>query len=312
MKTEVLKIRNTVYGAIHNYFRTAGFFEVAPPILTSFSCEVACVGGSDLISVNYYDKKAYLSQSGQLYLEALAMQLDKVYCIDPAFRAEATMLATHLSEFWMCEAELTDVSFDQLVDIVNGLIESVIKAVLQNNRAELIALGSDVACFERIAECGCARINYCDAIEALKDQGVAIEWGDDIEAEHELILSRVLGDVPFAITRYPMGLSSFYKQVCPEDDRYSLSFDVIAPNGYRELVGGSMREPDADKLRTALEKASGGDTSAYDWYLELIAENPREHGGFGLGIERFLTWICNLDTIQDSIPFPRTENKITP
>lgn len=312
MKTEVLKIRNTVYGAIHNYFRADGFFEVAPPILTSFSCEVACVGGSDLISVNYYDKKAYLSQSGQLYLEALAMQLGKVYCIDPAFRAEATMLATHLSEFWMCEAELTDVTFDELIGVVNGLITTTVKAVLDNNRAELEAIGADIECLERTAEKGCTEICYNDAIKALQNEGEDIKWGDDIESEHELILSRVVGDVPFIITRYPMGLSSFYKQVCPDNPEHSLSFDVIAPKGFRELVGGSMREPDADALRLALQKAAEGDISAYDWYLELIAENPREHGGFGLGIERFLTWICNLDTIQDSIPFPRTENKITP
>lgn len=312
MKTEVLKIRNTVYGAIHNYFRTGGFFEVAPPILTSFSCEVACVGGSDLISVNYYDQKAFLSQSGQLYLEALAMQLGRVYCIDPAFRAEATMLATHLSEFWMCEAELTDVSFEELVGIVNNLIVTVIKTVLNVNRVELEALGSDIACLERTAECGCTEISYNQAIQMLQDEGIKIEWGEDIESEHELILSRVLGDVPFIITHYPMELSSFYKQVCPNDPRYSLSFDVIAPNGFRELVGGSMREPDAEVLRASLKKAADGDTVAYDWYLDLIAESPRQHGGFGLGIERLLTWICNLDTIQDSIPFPRTENRLTP
>lgn len=311
MQTDVLKIRNTVYEAIDDYFKPKKFCEVTPPILTSFSCEVACVGGSDLISVNYYDKKAFLSQSGQLYLEALAMQLERVYCIDPAFRAESTLLNTHLSEFWMCEAEMINVTFEQLVKNASDLLLHIIKLVIEKNGSELISLGTDLKLLEKVTCEKIPEITYSDAINILKNENIFIEWGADIKPYHESILSKYFNELPFIITLYPKEISSFYKQVYPSNNKEVMSFDIIAPKGYRELVGGSMRETDVVKLKKSL-LTSGATLADYNWYIDMISSNPIEHGGYGLGIERLISWICNLNTIQEAIPFPRTEKKLCP
>lgn len=311
MKIEILKIRNTIYEIVDGFFRANGFYEVSPPILTSFSCEVACVGGSDLISVDYYDKKAYLSQSGQLYLEALAMQLGRVYCINPAFRAESTLLSTHLSEFWMLEAEMLDVTFDELTQNINDLLIKIIGMVLKKNHLELEMLNANIALLEKIMKRQIPKVTYSDAIDILKKEHISIEWGEDIQPIHEIILSKYFDDLPLMITLYPRTLSSFYKQVCADNLDLTLSLDVIAPNGFRELVGGSMRESNVSNLRELL-LSSGTDLTSYEWYLNTISLNPKAHGGYGLGIERLVGWICNLSTIEDAIPFPRTEEKLWP
>jgi asparaginyl-tRNA synthetase len=311
MLTPVLRIRNTLLSAIDDYFKPAGFCEVAPPILTPFSCEVACVGGSDLISANYYGQNAYLSQSGQLYLESLALQLGKVYCVAPAFRAESTLLATHLAEFWMCEAEMLDVSFDGLVQTANDLLVTIIQAVLKEHSSELTALGSNIPVFEEIITRGFLKITYSHAIDILHGEHVSINWGDDIQPHHELILDKCLNNHPLIITSYPKSLSSFYKAACPENPETTLSFDIIAPHGFRELIGGSLREIDAIKLQDSLQGA-GADLQPYDWYIKTISANPTPHGGFGLGIERMVSWLCNLHSIHGAIPFPRTEDILWP
>lgn len=311
MKTEILKVRNTIYEAIDSFFKKDGFYEVSPPILTSFSCEMACVGGSDLISVNFYDKIAFLSQSGQLYLEALATQLEKVYCICPAFRAESTLLATHLSEFWMCEAEILDVSFDDLVKNINDLLITIIKKVLEKNNYELERLGTSIYSFEKIITKPIPQITYSDAIDILKKDNISIEWGEDIQSVHENLLSNYFDNSPLIITLYPRGLSSFYKQVCPSNSELTLSVDVVAPNGYRELVGGSMRENNVINLQESL-LSSGADLAVYEWYLDTISANPIMHGGYGLGIERLVSWLCSLSSIQEAIPYPRTKEMLWP
>ncbi|MBD5515831.1 MAG: asparagine--tRNA ligase [Lachnospiraceae bacterium] len=311
MKSEVLKIRSTVYEAVDMFFRSNGFYEVSPPILTSFSCEAACVGGSDLVSVNYYNKKAFLSQSGQLYLEALAMQLERVYCMGPAFRAESTLLATHLSEFWMCEAEMINISFDDLSHNISSLLTTIIGVVLEKNSSDLEKLGVNVTEFDKITKKQIPQITYSDAINILRKESIPIEWGDDIQSSHELLLSKYFDNLPLMITLYPRALSSFYKQVCPDDSKLTLSLDVVAPSGFHEIVGGSMRENDVECLRKTLQM-SQSDISPYEWYLETISSNPKKHGGFGLGIERLVTWLCNLNTIQDAIPFPRTKEILWP
>lgn len=311
MKLEVLKIRNTVYETIDNFFKLNGFYEVSPPILTSFSCEVACVGGSDLISVNYYDKKAYLSQSGQLYLEALAMQLGRVYSITPAFRAESTLLATHLSEFWMLESEMLDISFEGLIKNIDSLLTTIIRNVLEKNAVELEILGADLNLLNKTITKQIPQITYTEAIDILRKNSVSIEWGEDIQPEQEVLLNKYFDNLPLIITLYPKTLSSFYKQVCPSNPELTLSLDLIAPNGFREIIGGSMRETNLNNLRNSLQ-LSKEDSSAYDWYFNIISSQPKPHGGYGLGIERLITWICNLRTIQDAIPFPRTENQLCP
>lgn len=311
MKTEVLRIRSTVYEAIDSFFRSHGFYEIAPPILTPFSCEIACVGGSDLISVNYYDRTAYLSQSGQLYLEALAVRLGRVYSMAPAFRAESTMLATHLSEFWMCEAEMMDISFDDLTQIINDLLISIIKRVIKQNDHELEVLDVDITFLEQITEKSIPKVTYSEALNILKQEHTFVEWGSDISSSDERILSQYFNNLPIMITEYPQKLSSFYKQTCSENPECTFSVDVIAPDGYGELVGGSMRECDVEKLRESL-RASKVCLAPYEWYLDIISSNPQRHGGFGLGIERLISWLCRMSTIQDAIPFPRTEKSLCP
>lgn len=310
MNTEVLKIRSTIYETIDRFLKSKNFCEIAPPIITSFSCEVACVGGSDLISVNYYDRKAYLTQSGQLYLEALAMQLGQVYCISPTFRAESTSLASHLSEFWMCEAEMIDITFERLIENINDLLLAVLNSLLEKNSSDLKCLGINLNKIESISRGPFIQVSYSDAIEILKQERFSVKWGDDIKSSHEKILSNYFNEFPIIITRYPKALSSFYKQLCPQDQTVTLSFDVIAPNGYGELASGSMRENDVQKLRESLLPQV--EISPYEWYFNLIAKNQKEHGGYGIGIERLLSWLCNLSTIQDAIPFPRTKETLCP
>ena len=311
MQTNVLKVRNTIYKVIDTYFRKNAFYEVSPPILTSFSCETACVGGSDLISVAYYDKKAFLSQSAQLYLEALAIELERVYCINPAFRAESTLLTTHLTEFWMCEAEIMNITFTELIKNISDLLVSIVRAVLEENSHELEALNICMVPFEKIITEPLPQITYSDALDILRANHVSIEWGEDIQPSHELILCKYFNELPLIITLYPKILSSFYMKECPNNSELTLSFDIVAPGGYREIVGGSMRENNITKLYEFMQSV-GIDISSYRWYIDIISSNSTRHGGYGLGIERLVSWLCNLSTIQDAIPFPRTEKKLWP
>ena len=312
VKTETLKIRNTIYKAIDDYFGAKGFIEVSPPILTPFSCENACVGGSDLISVGFYGRHAYLSQSGQLYLESLAMQLGSVYCISPTFRAESSALESHLSEFWMCEAEVANVDFNGLIDSASGLIVAILWRVLKDNRDELLAMGADVPNLERNCREPIPRVTYEEAVGLLRGLSCDIQYGDDFtEADERALTDEVFDHAPVVITHFPKSLSSFYKKEDRSNAAVTLSFDIIAPNGGHEILGSSIRENDADKLRASLS-AEGADLSTFDWYLDLIESVPIEHGGFGLGIERVVSWICSLSSIEDSVPFPRTKDRLWP
>ncbi len=311
MKLEVLKIRNTIYCAIDVFFKSRFYYEVVPPMLTSFSCENACVGGSDLISVNYYGQTAFLSQSGQMYLEALAMQLGKVYCIAPAFRAESTSVVTHLSEFWMCEAELLDVKLEDLIRIAEDLLITIIRFVLNNNYFELKSLGVNTGRLDKIVKYGVSRITYNEAITILNNKNVTISWGEDITFRHEEILSEYFNDIPYIITLYPKELSSFYKKICTENQTVTLSFDLFAPNGYGEIIGGSIREDNKQIISNSIKKL-GIDVKPYEWYLNEVSSSGKIHGGFGMGIERLISWICGLQSIQDAIPYPRMEGKVWP
>lgn len=310
-KIEILKIRNAIYSAIDDYFKKTGFYEVAPPILTPFTCEVACVGGSDLISVNYYGRETYLSQSGQLYLESMALQLEKVYCVSPTFRAEPTLLAKHLSEFWMCEAEIMNISFEKLIQTATDLIVMIIKTVLEKHSSELTELKADIPKLEKTVTSGFQIVTYSRAIEILQKEHVLINWGEDIKTDYESVLFKCFNDDPLVITHYPKSLSSFYKAECFENPQVTLSFDIVAPHDFRELVGGSMREVNREKLMSSLIDARV-DLHTYEWYVEMISKNPTPHGGFGLGIERLTSWLCNCRSITDAIPFPRTENVFYP
>lgn len=311
MQIQVIKIRNTIYEAIDRFYRKNGFYEVAPPVLTPFSCEVACVAGSDLISVNYYDKTTYLSQSTQLYLETLAMEMERVYCINPAFRAESTMLSTHLTEFWMCEAEMTNITFEELIKNTTDLLVEIIQLVLERNMSELNSLGVNIKALEKTASNGFIQLTYTETIEILKNNKVLIEWGDDIETCHKKVLGEIFDNAPLIITLFPQTLSAFYKQTCLENPALTMSFDVIAPNGVGEIVGGSLQENNLDKLKDSLMQ-DGIDITSFEWYFKMVSEKEIIHGGYGVGVERLVTWICNLKNIQDAIPFPRTEEKLCP
>lgn len=308
MNSSVLCIRDAIYSSIQSHFRKNGFYEVAPPVLTPFSCESACVGGSDLISVDYYGQKAYLSQSAQLYLEAIALELDKVFCINPAFRAESTSLATHLSEFWMCEVEYINDSLENLVSNIQNLLFTIIKDVLSAPVTANAVPKQDK--FLKMIEGNLPLLTYSEVISFLQKKGETIVWGENISKHQEQLICKTFNDYPVFITEYPTALSSFYKKESG-NRKTVLAVDLIAPQGYCELVGGSVRKNDAEDIKCALVK-SGADLNNFDWYLELIKNKPLPHSGYGLGIERLIAWLCELPSIQLSIPFPRTEGLIRP
>ncbi len=308
----IMKIRSTLLQAIDQYFKNCKFNKISPPILTSFSSEVACVGGSDLISVNFYDKKMFLSQSGQLYLESLAIDLNQVYCISPTFRAESTtLLCHHLSEFWMCEAEAVELNIGGAIELAHDLIKEIVKQVLHYNKNELKLLNPKIAELKKLIVNKFPIIRYEEAIKQLKQNNIKINYGDDLSSKQEAMLTKLYGELPLTITHFPKELSSFYKMEDPNNSRETLSFDIVGPNGFRELVGGSQREANYQKLKQALERANA-DVSQYEWHLNTIKKNPKVHSGFGLGIERILSWICNIRDLKQTIPFPRTEYLVTP
>jgi len=311
MKIENLKLRSAIFSSIHKYFRSHSFVEVSPPIITSMSCEIACVGGTDLISVDFYGNPVFLSQSGQLYLEALALELEKVYTISPTFRAESTMLVSHLSEFWMCEAEIVGLDFLELMKVTEDLIICIIKDILSYNESANLLNVALSQSLEAILNIGVKKITYLDALRLLKDEGYILEWGRDISPHTEKIITRYFSNAPVIIYLFPVENSSFYKAISLEDSSVTQSFDFIAPFGYREIIGASMRETNPERLIKSLLDA-GQDIMDFGWYLEMIKKNQSVHGGFGLGIERLLTWICQLETITEAIPFPRTKHIIYP
>ncbi len=308
MHTDMFYVRNTIYSSIRAYFSANGFVEVAPPILTPFSCESACVGGSDLISVDYYHRKMYLSQSAQLYLEAMALDINKVFCINPAFRAEGTSLITHLSEFWMCEAEFINDSLDALILNIQGLLYHVIKDVLTSPVTGTLATKYDQ--LSKIINSDLPVITYSDVVSLLQKKGESIFWGEDISKEQEQLLCNEFDSSPIFITNYPVEISSFYKKLS-SDQKTVLGVDLVAPHGYGELAGGSIRKNNAEEIRRSLVNANA-DINNFNWYIELIKKKPLAHSGYGLGIERLLAWLCDLSNIQQAIPYPRTEELVCP
>lgn len=308
MNRDMLYVRNTVYSSIRSYFSTNGFIEVAPPVLTPFSCESACVGGSDLISVDYYHRKMYLSQSAQLYLEAMALEINKVFCINPAFRAEGTSLITHLSEFWMCEAEFINDSLDALILNIQRLLYHIIEDVLASPiTGALVTKYNELS---KIINADLPVITYTEVVSLLQKKGETIFWGEDISKKQEQLLCKDFDNSPIFITNYPATISSFYKKLS-NDQKTVLGVDLVAPLGYSELAGGSIRKNNAEEIRLSLVNANA-DVNNFNWYMELIEKKPLAHSGYGLGIERLLAWLCDLSNIQQAIPYPRTEEIVRP
>ena len=301
----ILKIRDEIIFSIREYFKNNGFVLVDSPILTPAACE----GTSTLFETDYFGQKALLSQSGQLYSEASAMALGKIYCFGPTFRAEKSKTRRHLTEFWMVEPEVAFNDLDDNMDLAEDFICYIVEKVLKNCRAELEVLGRDISKLENIKK-PFPRISYTEAIEILNKNGNPTEWGGDIGGDEETIISKSF-DRPVMIHRYPAAIKAFYMKRDPKDEKLALAVDVIGPEGYGEIIGGSQREEDYDVLVKRIHE-QGLEESAFDWYLDLRKYGSVPHSGFGMGIERAVAWICGLPHVRETIPFPRLMDRLKP
>ena len=294
-----IRVRHEVIRAVRDYFDTHGFTLVDTPIFTPAACE----GTTTLFEVNYFDEeKAYLTQSGQLYNEADAMAFGKVYCFGPTFRAEKSKTRRHLTEFWMVEPEMAYASLDDVKRVAEELIVFVVNRVLDNRRAELQTLERDLTKLEAI-KAPFPRITYDDAVAVLKKKGSEIEWGGDLGGTDETLVAEDY-DRPVMIDRYPTQVKAFYFQPAPERPEVVLGVDVIAPEGYGEIVGGGQRIHDLDLLLKRLEEHHLP-KEAFNWYVDLRKYGSVPHAGFGMGVERFVSWMCGLEHIRETIAFPR-------
>ena len=304
--TAVMKIRSAVFGAIQEFFRSRSYYEMAPPIFTPNACE----GGSTLFEVKYYKEKVYLTQSWQLYAEAAIFALEKIFCISPCFRSEKSKTTRHLSEFWMAEVETAWMEFPELQKQAEDLIAHIVKKVLEFNKEDLKILERDISKLEKI-KTPFPRMTYAEVLKLLKEkEKVSIDWGKDLRTiEEDLIMKRF--DRPLIVTNYPKDIMAFYKPKDPKDPKTAICMDILAPEGYGEIIGGSQRDIDLEELKKSLKK-EGEKVSNYEWYLDARRYGSIPHSGFGLGVERVVSWICGLDNIKDAIPFPRTMLRFKP
>lgn len=301
----ILRIRAEIIKACRDFMDENGFVLVDSPILTPSACE----GTSTLFETDYFGRKAYLSQSGQLYVEAAIAALGKVYCFGPTFRAEKSKTRRHLTEFWMIEPEMAFVEFEDNLKIQEEMVTYIVKRVLERRKRELETLKRDLEPLKKV-EKPFERITYTKAIEILKEKGFEIEWGADLGAPHERALS-LMFEKPVFVTHYPAKVKAFYMQPDPNNPDVVLCADLLAPEGYGEIIGGSQRIHDLKLLEKRIEEFKLPKKN-YEWYLDLRRYGSVPHSGFGLGIERVVMWICKLKHIREAIPFPRTINRIYP
>jgi len=302
----VLRVRHEVIDAVRDYFNSRGFVLADTPVFTPAACE----GTTTLFPVQYFeDTTVYLTQSGQLYNEANAMALGRVYCFGPTFRAEKSKTRRHLTEFWMVEPEVAYADLEDVITLAEGLVVEVVARVLDRRKRELAALERDTSRLEQIRS-PFARVTYDEAARRLKEKGVPFEWGGDFGAPDETALSEMF-DGPVAVTGFPSAIKAFYFK--PEDGRpeVSRSVDILAPEGYGEIIGGGQRIDDYDLLLKRIE-AHDLPKEAFDWYLDLRRYGSVPHGGFGMGIERVVSWICGLEHLREAIPFPRMLYRVKP
>jgi asparaginyl-tRNA synthetase len=313
-QSAILRVRATIMRAAAEYFDTNGFFRTDPPILTPNACE----GTSELFEMDYFDDgKAYLTQSGQLYIEATAMALGKVYSFGPTFRAEKSKTRRHLTEFWMIEPEVTYLELDGLMSLAEKFLTHIVTRVLDAHRGDLKVIGKDVSKLEAIVAPGdFPRLSYDDAHQMLLDahaKGLienAHVYGDDFGSPDETYISNQF-EKPVMVHRYPAEVKAFYMQPDPLDPTKALCVDVLAPEGYGEIIGGSQRVDSYDLLKSRIEQ-HGLPMEAFQWYLDLRKYGSVPHSGFGMGIERCVAWICGLEHVRETIPFARTLNRIYP
>ena len=301
----ILGVRHQIIRACRDFFDDRGFVLVDTPILTPSACE----GTTTLFEVDYFDQKAYLAQSGQLYSEAAIMSVGKSYCFGPTFRAEKSKTRRHLMEFWMVEPEVAFAGLDDVMQLAEDLVASVVARVLEKCRPELETLGRDVSKLERCTP-PFPRISYDEAIKILKEKGSEIEWGGDFGGTDETLLAENF-DRPVLVHRYPSQVKAFYMRPDPERPELALCVDMLAPEGYGEIIGGSERLADYDRLVKRMEE-SKLPREAFEWYLDLRRYGTVPHSGFGMGIERVVAWICGLEHVRETIPFPRMLYRLTP
>ncbi len=305
--TSIMKIRSTVVGSIHAFFREHGFYEFDAPVLQPNQCE----GGSTLFEVKYYEDKTFLSQSWQLYAEAGVFSLERIYNVGPTFRAERSKTSRHLSEFWMAEMEAAWMDLADIVAIAKDEIRFIVQQVLKHNRKDLEVLGQDVAKLERVAATEFPTITYTDALRILKEkESMDIEWGKDLRTVEEDKLMNHF-ETPVVVTHYPLEIMAFYKPPDPEDPKTALCFDMLAPEGYGEIIGGSQRSTDVAQMTERLRQM-GENVKNYEWYFDLRKYGSVPHAGYGVGVERVVAWICKAENIKDAIPFPRTLLRFRP
>ena len=300
-----LRVRSEVEQAIRDFFYERDFTLIDSPILTPAACE----GTSTLFETDYFGDKAYLSQSGQLYLEPAAAALGKVYCFGPTFRAEKSKTRRHLMEFWMVEPEVAFLEFDGLSNLAEEFVVSLVSRVLERCQPELKILERDISKLEAIKP-PFPRITYTQAVEILNREGNDIQWGDDFGGDEETILASQF-DRPVMVSRFPAAFKAFYMQPDPEDPKVVLGLDLIAPEGYGEIIGGSQRIHDHDLLLERIQQHNLP-VEAFQWYLDVRKYGAYPHSGFGMGIERFVAWMCGLSHLRETIPYPRMLYKIYP
>lgn len=301
----VLRIRHQVINAIRQFFNERGFVLIDTPIFTPAACE----GTTTLFETEYFGETAYLAQSGQLYAESGAMAFGKVYCFGPTFRAEKSKTRRHLTEFWMVEPEVAYFDLDDDMKLAEDFISFVVQSVVDNCKMELEILERDVTLLKKVTP-PFPRISYDEAIDILKKNGVDFQWGGDFGGTDETIISNQF-DRPVIIHRYPAAIKAFYMKRDPENDKLALAMDVLAPEGYGEIIGGSQREDDYDTLLNRIEEHQLP-RAAFEWYLDLRKYGTVPHAGFGMGIERTVGWICGTHHVRETIPLPRTIYRLTP
>jgi asparaginyl-tRNA synthetase len=301
----IMSVRNELIKAIHDFFYERDFYRVDTPIITGSIGE----GGAGLFEIEYFEQEAYLAQTGQLYGEAAAAALGKIYCFGPTFRAEKSKTRRHLTEFWMLEPEVAWNDSNDNMRLQEDLVSYLVERALERCRDDLTTLERDVSLLENVKP-PFPRIDYSDAIRILKEKGHEIEWGSDLGAPDETALAEGY-DRPVFITNYPKEAKAFYMKENPADPRTVLCNDLLAPEGYGEIIGGSQREDDLDKLLAAIRK-HGLDEQSYGWYLDLRRYGTFVHSGFGLGLERTVAWITGRAHIRECIPFPRMMYRLYP
>ena len=302
----ILRVRHEVVNAVRDFFNGRGFILCDTPIFTPAACE----GTSTLFPVQYFeDTTAYLTQSGQLYNEANAMALGKVYCFGPTFRAEKSKTRRHLTEFWMVEPEMAYANLDDVIELAEGLITAVVARVLDTRKRELALLERDTSTLEALTA-PFPRLTYDEAAALLQEKGLPFQYGTDLGGTDETVLSEHFSR-PVCITHYPAAIKAFYMKPDPAQPDKALCVDVLAPEGYGEIVGGGQRLDDLDLLLKRIEEHKLPQ-EAFEWYLDLRRYGTVPHGGFGMGIERCVAWICKLDHVRETIPYPRMLYRLYP